>query len=97
VRVLLDECMPRKLKNSLPGHECATAPEAGLAGKKNGELLSLAEKMGFDVFLTLDNREPLGPAGISEKTEKAVGEVDEWAVAVWWSFGGRRIGHTLAY
>jgi hypothetical protein len=47
--------MPRKLKNSLPGHECATVPEAGLAGKKNGQLLSLAESKGFDVFLTLDN------------------------------------------
>jgi hypothetical protein len=46
--------MPRKLKNSLPGHECATVPEAGLAGKKNGQLLSFAESDGFDVFLTLD-------------------------------------------
>jgi hypothetical protein len=54
VRVLLDECLPRKLKDSLPGHECATAPESGLAGKKNGQLLSLAESMGFDLFLTLD-------------------------------------------
>ena len=51
---MLDECMPRKLKNSLPGHECATVPKAGLAGKKNGQLLSLAESQGFDVFLTLD-------------------------------------------
>jgi hypothetical protein len=29
-------------------------PEAGLAGKKNGELLLLAQKTGFDAFLTLD-------------------------------------------
>jgi hypothetical protein len=28
--------------------------EAGLAGKKNGELLSLAEDQGFEVFLTVD-------------------------------------------
>jgi hypothetical protein len=41
-------------RNSLPGHECATVPEAGLAGRKNGQLLSLAESEGFDVFLTLD-------------------------------------------
>jgi hypothetical protein len=34
--------------------DCMTAPEAGLAGKKNGVLLSLAEGAGFDVFLTLD-------------------------------------------
>jgi hypothetical protein len=29
-------------------------PEAGWAGKKNGELLSLAEQAGFQVFITLD-------------------------------------------
>src|SRR5712675_81230 len=41
--VLLDECVPRNLKSHLPGVECQTVPEAGLAGKKNGELSSLAE------------------------------------------------------
>ena len=54
MRVLLDECVPRKLKSRLSGHECRTVPEEGLAGKKNGELLSLAEGAGFDVFLSLD-------------------------------------------
>lgn len=54
MKLLLDECLPRKLKNHLPGHECHTVPEAGWAGKKNGELLLLAEKAGFEIFLTLD-------------------------------------------
>jgi len=54
MRVLLDECVPRKLKSRLTSHECRTVPEEGLAGKRNGELLSLAEKSGFDVFLSLD-------------------------------------------
>lgn len=54
MRLLLDECVPRKLKNSLAGHDCQTVPEAGFAGKKNGELLQLAEIAGFDVFITLD-------------------------------------------
>jgi hypothetical protein len=54
MKILLDECLPRKLKASFVGHECQTAPEAGLAGKKNGELLSLAEDQGFEVFLTVD-------------------------------------------
>jgi len=54
VRVLLDECVPRKFKEHFPGHECVTVPELGLAGKKNGELLSLAEEAGFQVFITLD-------------------------------------------
>jgi hypothetical protein len=54
MRLLLDECVPRKFRNFLPGHDCRTVPEEGLAGKKNGELLSLAAKLGFEVFLTLD-------------------------------------------
>jgi hypothetical protein len=54
MKLLLDECVPRKFRNMLPGHDCRTVPEEGLAGKKNGELLSLAEKSGFEVFLTLD-------------------------------------------
>jgi len=54
MKLLLDECVPRKLKNYLSGVECQTVPAAGLAGKKNGELLSCAEQAGFQVFLTVD-------------------------------------------
>src|ERR1700722_14937735 len=54
MKLLLDECLPRKLKDHLAGNECYTVPEFGWAGKKNGEPLVLAEKSGFDVFLTLD-------------------------------------------
>ena len=54
MRVLLDECIPRKFKSELIGQECSTVPECGLAGKKNGELLAMAEKQGFDAFITLD-------------------------------------------
>ncbi len=38
MRVLLDECIPRKLKTALAGYDCQTVPEAGLAGQKNGGL-----------------------------------------------------------
>jgi hypothetical protein len=54
MKILIDECIPRKFKRSFPGHNCLTVPEAGLAGTKNGHLLSLAEGRGFDVFLTID-------------------------------------------
>jgi Domain of unknown function (DUF5615) len=54
MKLLLDECVPRKLKDHLPDVECQTVPEAGFAGNKNGELLSLAEQAGFQVFLTVD-------------------------------------------
>jgi hypothetical protein len=54
MKVLLDECIPRKLKYSFSDHECQTVPEAGLAGQKNGILLTLAEESGFDLFFTMD-------------------------------------------
>jgi hypothetical protein len=54
MRILVDEYVPRKLKNSFPDHECGTVPEAGLAGTTNGNLLSLAEAQGFDLFFTMD-------------------------------------------
>jgi hypothetical protein len=45
MKVLIDECSPRALKRHLAdhGHECVTVQEAGWAGKKNGELLDLAD------------------------------------------------------
>jgi predicted nuclease of predicted toxin-antitoxin system len=53
VRVLLDECLPSRLKRELVGHDAKTAPEMGWASKRNGELLALAVGQ-FDVFLTAD-------------------------------------------
>jgi predicted nuclease of predicted toxin-antitoxin system len=54
MKILIDECVPRKFKYRLVDHHCQTVPEAGLAGKENGELLSIAEKRGSEVFLTID-------------------------------------------
>ena len=53
MRVLLDECLPRKPKNDLPGHDVSTVPERRWRGLKNGELLRLAENT-FEVFITAD-------------------------------------------
>lgn len=53
MRVLLDECLPRRLKGQLHGHEVVTVPEAGWAGKKNGELLRAAAGR-IDAFITVD-------------------------------------------
>jgi hypothetical protein len=56
VRVLLDECVPRRLKRELVGHDAWTAPEMGWATKRNSELLRLAVGADFDVFLTVDRK-----------------------------------------
>ena len=53
MRVLLDECLPRRLAATLARHEVKTVPQAGWAGIKNGALLKLAESE-FDVFVTVD-------------------------------------------
>jgi len=53
MRLLIDECLPRKLKGLLGGHDCRTVQEMGWSGRKNGELLSLAEG-NFDVMVTAD-------------------------------------------
>lgn len=53
MKVLLDECLPKKLKREIEADFVQTVPEAGWASKKNGELLRLAE-IDFDVILTND-------------------------------------------
>lgn len=54
MRILIDECVPRRLGQHLPGHDVHTVPEMGWSGKKNGELLQLMAGQGFEVFLTVD-------------------------------------------
>ena len=54
MRILLDECLPRGLKQHLPGHHVVTVPEAGWAGTKNGALLRLAAG-NVDAFVTIDS------------------------------------------
>ena len=54
MRILLDESLPRRLRQHLPAHFIVkTVPEQGWAGKDNGELLRLVEKE-FDVFISMD-------------------------------------------
>lgn len=53
MRILLDECLPKRLKRDLVGHVARTVPEMGWAGKGNGDLLALADGQ-FEVFLTVD-------------------------------------------
>ncbi|MCA1614277.1 MAG: DUF5615 family PIN-like protein [Acidobacteria bacterium] len=53
MKLLLDECIDRRLARDLTWHETVTVPQMGWAGKKNGELLRLAESE-FDAFITAD-------------------------------------------
>ena len=53
MRILLDECLPKKLKGELHGYEVKMVQEMGWSGRKNGALLSVAAPT-FDVLVTVD-------------------------------------------
>jgi predicted nuclease of predicted toxin-antitoxin system len=53
MRVLLDECVPKRLRKHLSDHHVVTVVEMGWSGVKNGKLLALAAAE-FDCFLTVD-------------------------------------------
>lgn len=57
MRVLLDECVPRKIRSELPNHDVQTVAEMGWGGTKNGALLRRAASE-FDVLLTVDQGIP---------------------------------------
>lgn len=53
MRLLLDECVPKRLTHELRGHDVKTVQDMGWAGIKNGALLKLADRQ-FDALLTVD-------------------------------------------
>jgi predicted nuclease of predicted toxin-antitoxin system len=53
MRVLLDECVPRRLRVELAEHVVSTVGDLGWSGLKNGALLAKAAAE-FDCFLTVD-------------------------------------------
>lgn len=69
MRVLLDECVPRRLGRELVGHDVRTVPQEGWSGKKNGELLTLMTAAGFEVLVTVDqgirHQQNLRAAGVA--------------------------------
>ncbi len=56
MKVLLDECLPRRLGRELAEHhETVTVPQAGWAGIKNGKLLALIDDSPYEAFITMDS------------------------------------------
>ena len=41
MRILLDECLPSRLRHEIPGHEVCTVKEMGWLGVKNDKLLGM--------------------------------------------------------
>lgn len=53
MKVLLDECVDRRLAKQFEGFSVQTVAEMGWAGITNGDLLELAQSR-FDAFVTVD-------------------------------------------
>ena len=67
MKILLDECLPIRLKKYLPDFEVTSVTEMGWTGFKNGKLLKLASEKGFDVLFTVDK---------NLKYQQKTGEID---------------------
>jgi hypothetical protein len=53
LKILLDECVDRRLALEIAGHEVTTTQQQDWSGIDNGKLLKLAAA-DFEVFLTVD-------------------------------------------
>ena len=54
MKILLDECVTKRLRQHLKEYEVFTVTEMRWNGLKNGKLLSQCVDKGFDIVLTVD-------------------------------------------
>jgi len=53
LRILIDECLDKRLAEDIPNAFVKTVPQMGWAGLTNGKLLDQAQNH-FDIFITSD-------------------------------------------
>ncbi len=54
MKILLDECVTKKLKPYLSDYDISTVSQEKWNGLKNGKLLTTAQKHGFNILLSID-------------------------------------------
>ena len=54
MKILVDECLPKKIKIYLKQHKTYTVQEMGWASISNGRLIKLAVENRFNIFITSD-------------------------------------------
>lgn len=68
-RILLDECIPVRLRRELPGLDVSHVVVKGWAGRRNGALFLLMREAGFAVLVTVDRnlalQQNVGASGIA--------------------------------
>jgi len=54
MKIIIDECLPKRLTRFFAKHEAWTVPQIKLNGFKDGDLLDELDKREIDVFVTID-------------------------------------------
>lgn len=54
MRILFDKSAPNGLARHLEGHTVSMAEQCGWGSMENGDLLTIAEQSGYELFLTAD-------------------------------------------
>lgn len=69
MKVLLDECTPRRLKHEFGDLDVTHVADLGWQGRRNGRLLASMRDSGFDTLVTVDRnlqfQQNLPEAGIA--------------------------------
>ncbi|MCF6245591.1 MAG: hypothetical protein L3J43_11230 [Sulfurovum sp.] len=54
MKIIIDECLPKRVTNFFKNDEAWTVPQIGLGGYKDSALLDELDKRNIDIFITID-------------------------------------------
>jgi len=54
MKIIIDECLPKRVTRFFEDASAYTVPQIGLSGYSDAQLLSELDKRGIDVFVTID-------------------------------------------
>jgi predicted nuclease of predicted toxin-antitoxin system len=54
MKIIIDECLPKRMTQFFKTHNVWTVPQIGLNGYKDTELLKELDKRNIDIFITID-------------------------------------------
>ncbi|HHE05497.1 MAG TPA: hypothetical protein ENK90_00050 [Epsilonproteobacteria bacterium] len=54
MKIIIDECLPKRITQFFDSHEAWTVPQIGLSGSKDKALLDELDKRDIDIFITID-------------------------------------------
>jgi len=55
MKIVIDECLPKRLTRFFPEHDVWTVPQLGLAGYADSKLLDELDRRDIDIFITIDS------------------------------------------